>query len=173
MLWENMMVREASCALQVRRKTAYFAITQIAAVILSGTSAAAQTQGGAITLTTLSPPVFPDSVNSAQVGGDVELKLSIRQDGGVASAAVVGRHERPVNAPFANWGLSQLEQSALTSAKQSRFDCGGCSLATTDYTLLYSFDPGPVLRGHCPSSDPMNPCGAILPEPGSFMRETT
>jgi len=138
-------------------------VTQIVGLIVSGISvftegrAAAQTPGAAITLTRLSPPIFPDSVNSALVAGDVELKLGIRQDGSVESAAVVERHERSVNAPFANWGLSQLEQSALTSAKQSHFDCRACTLAITDYKLIYSFDPGPILRGDCPSSDPMNP----------------
>ena len=125
-----------------------------------GGPAAAQTLRPEITLTELYPPIFPHDINAALVGGDVELKLGIRQDGSVESAVVVTSRERPVNAAFAKWGLSRLEKIALTSAKRSRFDCLGCTLAINDFELTYSFDPGPVLRGDCPSQTSIR-CGVI------------
>jgi hypothetical protein len=117
-----------------------------------------QRQEAEIRLTTLYPPDFPAMANAARVGGDVELKVGIRLDGTVESATAVGGTEHlPANGAFANWGLPQFTQAALESATQSRFECRGCVLSVTFYSLAFSFEPGPLLRGNCPSVEPMNP----------------
>jgi hypothetical protein len=113
-------------------------------------------QGVAITITRLHPPVFPAMANAGRVGGDIELKLGVRQNGSVASAAVVSGRGRPVNAPFSNSELKEFVQAALESARKSRFQCRGCTLPVTSYSLVYSFEPGPLLRDHCPSMDVSN-----------------
>src|SRR5438270_9538052 len=86
-------------------------------------SAAAQT---GVVLSKLSQPIYPAIPRSARVSGDVEMKLGIRKDGSIASAVVVG-------------GPSMLHQAALDSARQSQFECRGCSDEVTLYSLIYSF----------------------------------
>jgi hypothetical protein len=126
--------------------------------ILCSLSLLAQGQPTDVRLSKLYPPNFPSMANAARVGADVELKLSIRQDGMVAAAVVVGGTEHlPPDGAFANWGLPQFKQAALESALHSRFECPGCILPVTLYSLTYSFQPGLLLRGKCPSIDPVNP----------------
>jgi TonB family protein len=79
-----------------------------------------------ITLTDLSPPVFPQLARQARIMGDVQIQLEIRKDGSVASAKVVSGH-------------AMLKQAALESAQKSRFLCSGCSEEVNSYLFTYTF----------------------------------
>jgi TonB family protein len=79
-----------------------------------------------VTITRLSNPVYPILARAARVTGDVDLRLEIRADGSVASASVIRGH------PL-------LDDAALQSAQQSRFECRECGNGTTPYSLTYSF----------------------------------
>ena len=84
------------------------------------------TQQNKAVLTKLSPPVYPPIALQAQVMGDIDLMLGIRQDGVVESAVVVD-------------GPPLLRQAALNSAMQSRFECRKCTESVTPYRLVYTF----------------------------------
>jgi len=79
-----------------------------------------------VALTKLLPPVYPQIALQASVTGDVDLRLSIRQDGSVESAVVVS-------------GPALLQRAALNSAEQSQFECQNCSGSATPFRLVYSF----------------------------------
>jgi len=83
-------------------------------------------QENAAVLTTLSRPVYPPIASTAHIKGDIELLLNIRRDGSVESAVVIS-------------GPPLLQQSALTSARQSKFECLKCTEELTPYHLLYTF----------------------------------
>jgi hypothetical protein len=111
-----------------------------------------------ITLTRLYAPTFPPFASVAQLGAEIELNIGVRTDGTVESTTVVAaKLHLPLNGTFANWGLPQFTETALESATRSGFDCRGCVLPVTFYSLSYLFIPGPLLRGDCPSVDPGNP----------------
>lgn len=105
----------------------------------------AQTQGAAIATTPdtgvvlakLSPPVYPPLARQARIMGDVKVQVLIREDGGIASAEVISGH--PI-----------LKQAALDSARQSQFECRGCSEPTL-FPMTYSFT---VLDKVEPNPDP-------------------
>jgi TonB family protein len=78
-----------------------------------------------VVLVKLSPLVYPPLARQAHIAGDVSIRLSIRQDGSVESAEVIGGHP-------------MLAQAALESAQKSQFECRGCN-ATASYTLTYTF----------------------------------
>jgi TonB family protein len=82
-------------------------------------------QGGAM-LIKLTDSTYPPLARQAKITGDVELILRIRRDGSVESAVVVSGHP-------------MLNQAALDSARQSRFECKGCSDAANPYALKYKF----------------------------------
>src|SRR5260370_12592821 len=63
-------------------------------------------------ITKLSPLTYPPLARQTGITGSVELKLEVRKDGSVASAAVVSGH------PL-------LRQIALENAEQSQFACNG------------------------------------------------
>ena len=86
-----------------------------------------------VVLTKLAQPVYPPLARQLRVTGDVALMLSIRQDGGVESAALESGH------PL-------LAEAALTSVRQSQFECRGCSRWATSYRLVYTFN----LDSDCP-----------------------
>jgi TonB family protein len=71
-------------------------------------------------------PVYPPIAHTANIYGDVELLLQIRQDGAVQSVEVVK-------------GPPLLQKAALESARQSQFECRGCGDGVTPFKLLYSF----------------------------------
>jgi Gram-negative bacterial TonB protein C-terminal len=77
-------------------------------------------------LTRLYDPVYPEVVHVANVYGDVELMLQIRQDGSIQSVEVVS-------------GLPLLQRVAVESARQSQFECRACTDGVTPYKLVYSF----------------------------------
>jgi len=86
-----------------------------------------------VVLTKLAQPVYPPLARQLRVTGDVALMLSVRQDGRVESAALESGH------PL-------LAEAALTSVRQSQFECRGCSQEATPYRLVYTFN----LDSDCP-----------------------
>jgi TonB family protein len=77
-------------------------------------------------------PIYPPLARATHIVGDVDLKLSIRQDGSLESATVVSGH------PL-------LRAAALDSAQQTQFECRKCSEPTTSYRLVYTFQ----IEGEC------------------------
>ena len=69
---------------------------------------------------------YPPIAQSARIQGDVEIAVSVRPDGTIASAAV-----SPPDIPF-------LSQAALDAAKRARFDCWRCDDAAP-YAIVYGF----------------------------------
>jgi TonB family protein len=92
----------------------------------------AQNAGGAdasqgeVVMTKLVAPVYPPLARQALRMGEVELTISVRPDGSVASAEVVS-------------GDPLLTQAAMDSTQQSSFECRKCSAAKTSYPLVYTF----------------------------------
>ena len=81
-------------------------------------------------------PVYPQVAHIANVSGDVELMLQIRQDGTIQSVEVVS-------------GPLMLQRVAVESARQSQFECRACSDGVTPYRLVYSFQ---LSNGDCCNS---------------------
>jgi TonB family protein len=81
---------------------------------------------GEIVIVSPFDPAYPPLARQANITGDVELKLEIRQDGTIQSASVVSGHP-------------MLTQAALDSAQRSRFECRGCDHALTVGSFTYSF----------------------------------
>lgn len=81
---------------------------------------------GEVILVSLAPLRYPPLARTARITGDVEVKLIIRRDGSVQSATAVS-------------GNSLLQQAALNSAQQSRFECRGCVNEGMEQSLIYSF----------------------------------
>jgi TonB family protein len=79
-----------------------------------------------VTLTQLFQPTYPALAWQARIQGDVEVTVSVRQDGSVESAVVASGHP-------------MLASTALENAQKSRFGCRGCMESVTSYTLVYSF----------------------------------
>jgi Gram-negative bacterial TonB protein C-terminal len=102
------------------------------AVLMTMKSAQAQsppdlsTLPGSVTLLKVSELPYPPMAKAARVAGDVDLMLTVRQDGKVDSAIVVS-------------GPPMLRQPALDSARRSQFACRGCSERVTSYALRYTF----------------------------------
>jgi TonB family protein len=96
--------------------------------------ASAQTQvesslpeaGAGIVLAKLSRPIYPPIARQARITGDVEVRVSIRKDGGVVSAYAVTGHP-------------MLREAALKSALSSTFECRGCNDQGATYSLTYTF----------------------------------
>jgi hypothetical protein len=85
-----------------------------------------------VVLTKLVQPIYPPVARAAHVTGDVDLLLTVRQDGAVDAVVVTSGH------PL-------LKESAVTSAQQSKFECRGCTEPLTKYRLIYSFE----IEGDC------------------------
>jgi hypothetical protein len=98
-----------------------------------------QDQTGVV-LTKLYTPVYPRIARTARVFGDVDLQLQIRRDGSIQSVKYVG-------------GVLLLARAALESAKQSEFECHGCTAEATTFDLIYSFR----LVGKDPCKQPKPP----------------
>lgn len=79
----------------------------------------------------LSPPVYSQLAKQARITGDVKLTLTLRQDGSLESAVVVSGH--PI-----------LQQAALDSIQQSRFECRNCNEGLTSLPIVYIFQLGPA-----------------------------
>jgi outer membrane biosynthesis protein TonB len=78
------------------------------------------------TLARLSPPIYPPLAKQARIIGDVDLELSVRQDGSLESVAVFSGH------PL-------LAQGALDSVQHSQFECRSCREAVTSERIVYTF----------------------------------
>jgi hypothetical protein len=87
-------------------------------------------------LTKVHDPVYPQVVHVANVYGDVELMLQIRQDGTIQSVEVAS-------------GPPLLQRVAVESARQSQFECRACTDGVTPYKLVYSFQ---LSKGDCCNS---------------------
>jgi len=79
-----------------------------------------------VVLTSLANPVYPQLAKQARVAGDVELNLSVREDGTLESAEVIS-------------GPIMLRQAALDSVHQSHFECRECGENPISYRIVYSF----------------------------------
>lgn len=79
-----------------------------------------------ITVSKLSPPLYPPLGRQAAITGDVKVQLFIRADGTVESATSLS-------------GDPMLVPAALDSAKRSEFQCRGCSSETTSFVMTYTF----------------------------------
>ncbi len=79
-----------------------------------------------VVLTKLSQPIYPRAAKAAHIVGDVDLMLTIRQDGSIESAVVVSGH--PLLSP-----------AALDSALHTQFECRKCGEAGSSYRLVYTF----------------------------------
>lgn len=79
---------------------------------------------GEAILAILSKPAFSPLARQANVEGEVLVDVTVRKDGSTEATVVSGH-------PL-------LKQAALDSAKQSRFECQGCS-APVSYSLVYAF----------------------------------
>ena len=104
----------------------------IACFLASLQSALAQATNGkqeslpGVVLTKLFPPLYPPLARQARIVGDVKVQLSIRPDGSVGSAAPVS-------------GDAVLVPAAMESARQSQFECRGCSETNIAYSMTYTF----------------------------------
>jgi hypothetical protein len=77
-------------------------------------------------LVKLKDPVYPAIARVAHIQGDVKLIVRIRKDGAVDSVEYVS-------------GPPLLKRAAMDSAQASKFECGGCTEATTPYPVVYTF----------------------------------
>ena len=106
--------------------------------LVSHTTFAAQAISGAdgpqngIVITKLVQPIYPPVARAARVTGDVDLVLTVRPDGAVDSVVAASGH------PL-------LKESAVTSARQSQFECRGCTEQFNKYRLVYTFN----IEGEC------------------------
>jgi len=104
-----------------------------------------------VVLAKLFEPTYPPLARQARITGDVDLMLTIRQDGTVESAVVVSGH--PI-----------LKQAALDSAQRSQFECRGCDEAITSFALKYKFQI--TSRGYpkdCDTLDEKQPPSEVDP----------
>jgi len=96
-----------------------------------GLSGADSSQNGVV-LTKLVQPIYTPVARAAHITGDVDLVLTVRPDGAVDSVVVASGH------PL-------LKESAVTSARQSQFECRGCTEEFNKYRLVYTFN----IEGEC------------------------
>jgi TonB family protein len=99
--------------------------------LAQGVTGSESPQSGVV-LTKLIQPIYPPVARAARVTGDVDLLLTVRQDGAVDNVVVTS-------------GQPVLKESAVTSAQQSKFECRGCTEQLTKYRLVYTFE----IEGEC------------------------
>jgi len=73
----------------------------------------------------MSPPVYPSIAQSARVSGEVEVKVSVRPDGSIESAEVIG-------------AIPLLSEAALEAARKSEFECQRYDVPVP-YSLVFAF----------------------------------
>lgn len=100
----------------------FFVFLQVAIAQTASSTEAPQTQ---VTLVKLSPLRYPPLSRQARIGGDVKVSVHVRPDGSVASAEALSGH--PMLAP-----------AAVENARQSQYECHGCT-GETEYVLTYTF----------------------------------
>jgi TonB family protein len=99
-----------------------FVFNQIAGAQTQSSAEAPQTQ---VALVKLSPLRYPPLCRQARIAGDVRVNIHVRPDGSVASAEALSGH--PMLAP-----------GAVENARQSQYECKGCT-SETEYVLTYTF----------------------------------
>jgi TonB family protein len=77
-------------------------------------------------MTSVTNATYPPLALSANITGEVVVRLGIRKDGSVESAVVVSGH------PL-------LAKAALESAQQSHFRCTACAEEVTPYSVTYAY----------------------------------
>ena len=123
----------------------YLAIVSAIVVLYLSTPASAQDANhetspqDSAALLKLAPPVYPPLARQARITGVINLSVSVRADGTVASVDVISGHP-------------MLKQAAVDSAQQSEFTCSHCSDQLTPYLLTYEFK--------LEDRDPQDPCAA-------------
>lgn len=80
---------------------------------------------GNVVLVSLFKPMYPPLARQADISGEVNVIVTVHQDG-KTTAAIESGH-------------AMLRQAALDSAKQSSFECRNCT-APLSYSLVYTFD---------------------------------
>ena len=99
---------------------------------VQGVPRAGGPQNGVV-LIKLVQPIYPPVARVAHIMGDVDLLISVRQDGAVDTVVATSGH------PL-------LKESAVTSVRQSKFECRGCTEQFNKYRLVYTFQ----IEGECP-----------------------
>jgi TonB family protein len=123
-----------SYTVSMLRWTASLTLAVLAASLTSHALAQSAPQPAALSAATLVPvelphPVYPPIAQAARVQGDVEVTVTVRPDGSVATAAVTGA-DMPLLGP-----------AAVNAAKNARFECRGCDGAPTPaYSIVYAFN---------------------------------
>jgi TonB family protein len=79
-----------------------------------------------VVLVKLSMAIYPSEARAERVAGDVDLMLTVGQDGSVESVEVVS-------------GSPLLSPAALDSAKHTQFECHKCTEAKNSFRLVYTF----------------------------------
>jgi TonB family protein len=111
-----------------------FCAAIVCAARASGTTSTPETK---VSLTRLSPPVYPFIARHAYITGDLLLRVEVSQDGAVLSVSV---ESGPA--------LQILREAAVDSAKHSQFECLDCGEAPTVFQMTYTFR----------LEDPKDPC---------------
>jgi Gram-negative bacterial TonB protein C-terminal len=105
----------------------------------------------------IAPFTYPPVARQTRISGDVEPKLEVQLDGGVASAVAVRGH------PL-------LVQAALDNAQKSHFACEECGEETHFFRLLYTFgldQPNDEsARNQLSTSNPDHPNLRVTQSPG-------
>ena len=99
--------------------------------------------GSGVTLVKITYPIYPDVAAKAHISGEVVLMLGIQPDGSLVSADVVS-------------GPAMLQESAVQSARQSKYECRGCGQGVTSYRMRYVFilvDDGSCQPNAIPSAN--------------------
>jgi TonB family protein len=72
-------------------------------------------------------PVYPAIAQSARVQGIIEVTVTVRSDGSVASAVIAGKD------------IPLLSPAALAAAGKAEFECRGCAGTPAHYSIVYVF----------------------------------
>jgi hypothetical protein len=89
-----------------------------------------------MTLSKLSPPVYPPLARQAMIRGDVTVKVSLHADRTIESVTPIDGHP-------------MLVQAAVNSARQSTFECVRCGNSGGDQSFIYSFEQSPEKPDPC------------------------
>ena len=104
-------------------------------------------QDGAVAVK-IPSPAYPPVAREVRVIGDVDVRITIRPDGTVASVEALSGH------PL-------LKRAALSSAENAQFECRNCAEPTTYYRLVYTFE----IEGECPCETPESKSRHQQPSP--------
>jgi TonB family protein len=92
-------------------------------------------------LISLAKPDYPQKARTANLSGDVQVLVSVKPDGSIASVNVLSGHP-------------MLKQAALDSAQHSTFECNGCT-GDSVYSIVYRFEQ--AAEGDCCTASSVAP----------------